>query len=114
MKSIWFYRPGAAMRFPGKTRKERATQEQHRDATYYLWVAIPAKLGLLGALIYMVITGDSTGMRWFFYTIWMPVSLTAVILITPFIYGLWRSIKVFALMAIIIGLCGLAIWTFSH
>lgn len=101
MKGLWYYRPGASTRFPGKTQKEWARNERRRDATYYLWVAIPAKLGLLGALIYLAVAQDGKGAWWFINTLLVPVTLVVVIFITPFIYGFWRTVKAFTIIAII-------------
>ena len=98
------YIPSAAMRYPGDSPADWARREQRRDVTYYLWVALPAKLGLLLAVIYMTVTGNTSQTGWFLYHIWFPLSFAAVVIVTPFIYGLWRSVKVFLALGVIIAI----------
>lgn len=71
-------------------------------ATYYLWVVIPAKLVLLAALIHMIVSGNTNQAGWFLSHVWLPVSTAAFMIITPFIYGLWRSLKVFFILGVIL------------
>ena len=96
------YVPSAAMRHPGDNPADWAKKEQRRDATYYLWVVIPAMLVLLVTLIYMIVTGNTSQAGWFLSHVWPPVSMAAFVVITPLIYGLWRSLKLFFILGVIV------------
>ena len=99
---FFFFLPSASTRFVGKTYKEWVAKEQRRDAQYYFWVVLPGMLGMLGTVMYVAITDDSKGGRDFFNNIWFPACMIGLVVMTIVIYGLKRSLYVFAMLAVII------------
>jgi len=77
-------------------------KDHRREATYYLWVAFPAKIGLIALLVYGMVTSNMESVRSIFPYYFTAVAATLLI-ITPMIYGFIRTLKCFVLFAIIIG-----------
>lgn len=102
-----YLKPGAEMRAVADNDWEK--EIKHRDTTYFLWIAIPINLGVLTMIAYCIITGNDLSPM--VIKSFMAIAFVWWLVVTPMIYGLKRSLQVYAILAVICALLiGLAEW----